>query len=215
MKALVLAAFVSLCANTAVAQSTIFANGFEGKAKGQCDDPLIAPVGLSRISKTWVQAWSAPNGTAIAVYPNSISSPVPIGSEKGKYTAISFVPTADLDVQITWDQAQAQRVIGYPRARPTSIGMFIGISPCPGDLRPSSPGRRDPFESAACRLFDTQGGLSYSTRQTANPSAQCKLVAGETYYINVAPIDTSDGLNLPENSCGNNLNGCDVQAVHH
>jgi hypothetical protein len=172
------------------------------------EHPLVAPPTLTRADKTWVNAWSAPNQTAIAVYPNSVSAPVPIGAQKGGYTVIPFVPTANLTVNISFDHAQHNSGYGYT-ARPAK-DMFISISPCPGDLRPANNSSADPFERSKCRIFAGSGSLFYTTT-TANV---CQLTPGVQYYINVAAIDTRDGLQAGENSCGNNLSGCDVQATH-
>lgn len=170
--------------------------------------PLVAPPSLTRIDKTWVKAWSSPDGTSTAVYPNSVGSVVPVGSEKGHYTVIPFTPSENLSVGMFWDVAQPST--GYLKPRPANA-MFISISPCPGDLRPSNNNSTDPFERSACRLLANTGSLYYTT--TAS-TAVCKLQAGVQYYINVSPIDTSDGLQAGEDTCGNALTGCDVQATH-
>lgn len=172
--------------------------------------PLVEPPGLTRTDKTWVAAWSAPNGTQTAVYPNSIGSAVPVGAEKGRYTVIPFVPTSGLTVNIFYDPAQTNSSIGYTVARPAQA-MFMSISPCPGDLRPVNDSSSDPFERSTCRLFANTGSLFYTT---GTSTSLCRLVAGTQYYLNVAAIDTSDGLQSGENSCGNTLSGCDVQAIH-
>ncbi len=173
--------------------------------------PLIAPSTLSRVDKTWVSAFSAPNGSATGVYPNSIGTATPVGANKGTYTVIPFTPSsANLTVNMFWDPAQAANAIGYTNPRP-ALAMFVGISPCPGDLRPPA-GTSDLFEGSSCRRFANTGSLTYSTF-LVSPGV-CKLEIGQQYFINVAPIDTSDGLQVGEDSCGNSLTGCDVQMRH-
>lgn len=173
-------------------------------------DPLVAPAGLARTERTWVSAWSAPNGSTMATYPTSIGTPVPIGAAKNGYTVIPFVPTTGQTVNIFFDPAQPNWAIGYPSPRPAE-GMFMSISPCAGDLRPANDASADPFVHSTCRLFANTGSIFYTTDTSATA---CKLTAGRQYYLNVAAIDTSDGLQAGEDSCGNNLTGCDVQAVH-
>jgi len=185
---------------------------------GACNitDPLIQPSSMQRQDKTWVTAWSAPNNSNIAIYPNSIGSLVPLGAEKRKYTVIPFTPTADTlgasTVRITWDVAQPNHLIGYTTARPTLGGMFITISPCPGDLRPANDQSTDPFLRSACRKFDTEGSMFYAI--SGSNSLVCKLDPGVQYYLNVAAVNTADGLQEGEDTCVNNLTGCDVQASH-
>lgn len=176
--------------------------------------PLIAPSTLTRVDKTWEAAFSAAPGaptSAVAVYPNSIGTATPVGANKGTYTVIPFTPnSANLTVNMFFDPAQASSAIGYTSPRP-ALAMFVGLSPCPGDLRPPA-GTADPFEGSACRRFNNTGSLTYSTF-FVGPGV-CKLEVGQQYFINVAPIDTSDGLQVGEDSCGNSLTGCDVQMRH-
>lgn len=173
-------------------------------------DPLIAPNSLTKVTKTWTQAWSSPNGKYVPTYPDGIGYPVPIGAEKNGYTVIPFTPNANQSVKIFFDGAQPSSATGYNPAR-TAMAMLITISPCQGDLRYPRSASLDPFEKPACRIFANTGSLYFTT---ISGSAACTLEAGKTYYMNVAAIDTSDGLQAGENTCGSSYSGCDVQATH-
>ena len=177
-----------------------------------CTDPLISPSSMTRIDKTWVQAFSAPNGFVTGTYPVSVPGPVPIGSEKGHYTVIPFTPNAAENVSITFDMAQANNQYGYGQPRVTNGGMFVSISPCAGDLRAIDNGTTDDFLRSSCRIWNNAGGLTYST-VPGSPTI-CRLEAGVPYFITVSPVDPSDGITAGEETCLNDsFTGCDVQAI--
>jgi hypothetical protein len=178
-------------------------------------DPAFQPAGRTRTNKTWVQAWSAPNGSSIATYPNSIGPAVPVGAEKGGYTVISFVPNENEDVGIFFDNAQANFTIGYSTVRPAD-GMLLALSPCAGDVRGAASGNNaDPFLRPGCRLFANTGSLFFTTKTNASSNSfVCRLQAGQTYYLNVMAADPADGLSDSEHSCLTSASGCDVQATH-
>jgi hypothetical protein len=176
-------------------------------------DPAFQPSGRVATEKSWVQQWSAPNGTSIAVYPNSIGSAVPVGANKGGYVVVPFVPTENLDVQIFWDVAQANSSIGYNPPRPAD-GMFITISPCRGDLRAPVANSSDPFLRPGCRIFANTAQLNYSTLSGNSNNTMCRLEAGKTYFMNVVAADPADGLSNEEHTCHSSTTGCDVQATH-
>jgi hypothetical protein len=178
-------------------------------------DPAFQPSGRTRTNKTWVQAWSAPNGSATAVYPNSIGAAVPVGAEKGGYTVISFVPGVNEEVGIFFDPVQTAPNIGYGTARPAD-GMLLALSPCAGDVRGAASGNdADPFLRPGCRVFANTGSLTFTTKGNASSNSfVCRLQAGQTYYLNVMAANPADGLSDSEHSCLTNTSGCDVQAVH-
>jgi hypothetical protein len=196
----------------------IFADGFESREAGgadPCDHPLVAPEGWVRKSASWGHVFSAPNGSALATYPNSVGSPVPVpGFEvwrsrgpthflKGQIVAIPFVALPDTTVEMTWDTAQANQPYGYGAPRPAN-SMFVGVSQCPWDVRV------DP----RCSRASGQDTLVYTTEDAGSA---CRVEAGQTYYINVVMANPTNGLTPGEHSCSaatNSVNGCDVQMRH-
>jgi hypothetical protein len=197
----------------------IFADGFEEFEAGAelCDSPLVMPAGWATETKTWVAAFSNPSGTPQATYPNSVGFPVPVPGYKqyhrsgfhtyylkGQIVAIGFVAEAGRTVDITWDTAQSGP--NYTMPRPADM-MHVGVSPCPWDLRPT----------ALCSVTAGAGSLFHSTKPDAIGSF-CPLIAGATYYLNVAMADPNDGLTPGEHTCSvtaiNSANGCDVQMRH-
>lgn len=181
-------------------------------------DPAFQPAGFAQVIKDWATAFKSPNPniTTDPVYPTGPGTPVPIGASKSSYTAIRFVALADLTVDMTWDMAQAQ--IGYPSPRPAD-SMFIGISPCPGDLRAPNASSGDPWLQNGCRKVAGAASMYYTTRtQYVSNDFLCRIEAGQTYYINVSPVDPTDGISPGEHTCSttatNSATGCDVQMRH-
>lgn len=177
------------------------------------------PTTLTRVTKTFVQAFSPPDGDPTASYPNSVGFPVPIGANKGSYLTVPFVAQPNTVVDMTWDTAQANGFQGYSSPRPADA-MFVGISPCPGDLRPTDHFSEDIFLRNGCRRVTGLDSMFYSTTSgTVNPYSICKLEAGKTYYINIAPVNPnqSSGPNSTytcSTTAPNSANGCDVQIRH-
>ena len=186
---------------------------------GDCDITVGTqghqPTGWGRVNVTWSQLFTPRDGDPVPVYPLSNGFQVPIGANKGQYTSASFVPNVEQTVNMVWDRAQAKPSEGYSTARPAS-GMFISISPCPGDLRAFND-EVGGFLARGCRKFQNESTLIYSTKASLPQSNQsaCKLEAGKQYYINVLPANPNDGLTQGEHSCdpvpSSDL-GCDVQA---
>jgi hypothetical protein len=180
-------------------------------------DPLIQPAGFGAANKSWVQAFTSPNpNVAAPSYPNGPGTPVPVGAQKGSYTAIQFTSRPDLTVDMTWDTAQPQ--IGYSSPRPADQ-MFVSISPCPGDLRPSNPASGDPWLQNGCRITAGAGSTFYTTRPGyVSNDFVCKLEPNQVYYINLSPVNPNDGLSPGEHTCTdsapNSAGGCDVQMRH-
>jgi hypothetical protein len=194
----------------------IFGDGFEeGEAGGPvdpCAHPLVQPAGWQATTKSWQQAWSSPDGSPQATFPQSVGFPVPIGASKDGYTVIPFIATGGQTVQITWDTAQSNGPQGYSAPRPAHT-MLLNISECPGDVRPPSIGGN--FD--ACVRLSGLDSMFWTTSAGAS-SLACPLMVGKVYYLNVMAADPSDGLVLGEHTC-NELSpwttfGCDVQAIH-
>jgi hypothetical protein len=108
----------------------------------------------------------------------------------------------DQVTNLFFDGAQANPGQGYFVARPAA-SMFLGVSACPGDFRLVQ----------GCSLVANTGSLVTTTRHAQSPWA-CTLTPGVTYYLTVAPVDPSDGLEAGEHTCTpaySSENGCDVQ----
>jgi hypothetical protein len=165
------------------------------------NDPAFQPPAWKRIDKTWTQTFSPPDGTPPASFPNASSWPVPVGSQRGAYTSVAFVPNPAQSVQLHWDRVQA-RLGEYDTVRPATA-MFIGISPCPGDLRATVDSDVSGWLKEGCRKFASSATLIFSTSASYPDSAPdiCKLEAGKTYYLNIAPVDPAGGLAPGEHSC--------------
>lgn len=195
-----------------------------GGGTGACTatGPLIQPSNMTRIDKTWEQAFGTPwncstNCTAPPQgYPQSWSFGMPIGSNKNSYTAIAIDPGPNVTVGMFWDPAQANSSVGYNPPRPAE-SMYVTISPCAGDLRLPNNSTGDNFERTSCRVFLNTGSLFYST-VPGSVASVCRLTAGTRYYINVSPVDPStaefDGI-LDGHTCGSgSASGCEVQMRH-
>lgn len=213
------AALALLCAGGAASAAVepVFSDGFEAPVDA-CSHPLIAPAGWDTLSSTWTTAWSSPDGSPQATYPNSVGFPVPIGTNKGKIKVINFTPLPNQTVDITWDTVQANHEQGY-YARPAT-SMFFAISPCGGDVRPPDPFSADPWLQPGCRALGGGGSMFFTTRPPTGSENQivCHLEAGQQYFMMVSPIDPTDGLTPGEHTCDDSAQqseaGCEVQAVH-
>jgi hypothetical protein len=198
-----------------VRADTLHRDGFEEGEPGgpvdPCAHPLVQPAGWQVTTKSWQQAWSSPDGSPQATFPQSVGFPVPIGAQKGGYTVIPFLPTGGQTVQVTWDTAQSNAPQGYRAPRPAHT-MLLNISECPGDVRPPSIGGN--FD--ACVRLSGLDSMFWTTEDTS--TFACQLQVGRVYYLNVMAADPTDGLELSEHTC-NDLSpwttfGCDVQAIH-
>lgn len=203
-----------LSISTAYAQAPpgfdIFADGFE--VGDYCDDPMVQPIGWSRVTVSWERQWSGPPPSPLdAQYPNSVGSPVPLGASKTGYKVIPFVPLPNQSANITWDVVQAYPGVNYDKPKP-SAGMWLAISPCPGDLRsPSFEG--DPYLRSGCRKFQRQGGLTFTDLISVSDHQACKVTPGVQHYLTVTPHWPEFG--PEEHTCIlDEYKFCDVGAVH-
>jgi hypothetical protein len=185
----------------------VFSDGFEepeGGGGDPCDDPLVMPEGLVGVHRTWAQCFTPPDGSPVPEYPNSLGFPVPLGADKGTYKACEFTAQVNQVTNLFVEPAQANPGQGYRMPRPAQ-SMFLGVSICPGDFRTTLPG---------CWMVVNTGTLVTETVEANSPLA-CPLVAGQKYWLTVAPVDPRDGLTLGEHTCQsvpNSENGCDQQA---
>jgi hypothetical protein len=216
-------ALVVAAAGAVPASERLFYDGFE-EAVDYCTDPLVMPVGWAVKEKSWVAAFSRPGGVPAGIYPNSVGNPVPVpGYEwfvrpqngqfqfhtKGSIVAIPFTPLEGVSVDMTWDTAQSGP--NYTTPRPANQ-MFVGLSPCKGDVRAD-------FLNGACWRASGLDSMFYTTLKPAPPAA-CGVEAGVTYYINVmmaTPYTVADPSAHSCNDAAQNTityNGCDVQMRH-
>lgn len=210
---LALLAAASLLALPARAQ-TIYFDGFES-AVDECSDPMVSPEGWNIFPTSWVDAWSSPDGSPAAFFPNSVGFPVPIGANRNGLRVIGFTMPAGMTISITWDQAQSNPPQGYT-ARPAK-SMYFAISPCPADARPLDPTGADPYRTSACRQVAGASSMYLSTHPGTG-SFVCRLEPDRLYFMTVAPVNPFDGLTLGEHNCDESAPetqfGCDVQARH-
>ena len=183
----------------------------------QSNDPNFNPTNFIKVEKAWHQVFSAPDGSPQALYPSGVSFPTPVGSQKGQYVVVPFIPNVNQSVNLYWDQVQSRPQDGYSLPRP-ALNMFFAISPCKGDLRAWSNSSADMFLREGCRKMANGASLVWSSGPLISQTtdAACKLDAGSTYYLHIAPVDPSDGLQTGEHTCDsvpNSANGCDVGVV--
>lgn len=161
--------------------------------------------------------WSAIFGSG--AFPNMPSHVVPTGSfslrtildssnrgpnMNARYITVPFTPAANQNYKISWLGAQAVLVAGYSNPR-SANSVFVSVSPCAGDLRGKNTSGGP--ELAACRGQVRSGAVFFGT--TAN--SQCKLEAGQPYFLNIAFVETSGTgpLSLTTTTCatGNRCEG--------
>ena len=209
-----------LCFTSADASAeSLFADGFELAQVDPCDDGnnRVAPAVLAGNDRSWQSAWSSTNGNFPASFPNSPPAPIALGANVGQYLSVGYIYPAGLVWQITFDQAQPNNGYGYGQPRPANGGMFIGFSPCRGDLRPTDPQSEYWWLRPACRTLNTAGTLTLTTR-TDLPAHICHVPAGVVWYMTVAPVNPNSP-DFPADTCEpptfSPLGlGCDVQASH-
>jgi hypothetical protein len=189
---------------------------FRLEAQPGCDDPLVMPAG--RVVENWgfTGLFSAPDGSPLANYPDSMGYPVPVGARRGGITAMPFSPTAmpaPWSIALLWDVVQALPAEGYATRQPAS-GMLFAISRCRGDVRPPVAGMpADPLLGGNCRAFGASGAIYYSAFNVG--ANLCSLPAGPEYWLNIMPADPGDGLAPGETTCEDEAHArCHVGATH-
>jgi hypothetical protein len=203
----------------------LLADGFEGDGGGggapvppdfACPPP---PGGFSEVRKEWTHlfAWGNPCGRMqlcerqLNGYPQGQSYPAPIGAARGTFVTVPFTPNARQSVNLYFDQVQSRPQIGYNQ-RPAR-GMFITVSPCPGDFRPADNASPNPFLHSACRMYENSGSLIWTS---APGTSACHAPPWAPLFLNILPADPADGIQPGESSCEDvpaTASGCDVGAV--
>jgi hypothetical protein len=172
---------------------------------GIAGNELVQPTGFTGHLITWAGLMFG------AEFPDGKSHLSPVGSftlrnilssgtrgptMNARYITTPFIAGANANYNLSWLGAQAITAAGYNPPRAASQ-VFVSISPCAGDLRPRVQFSPDPL-LGICRAFAGSASIKYGTTGAAG---QCPLVEGQTYFINIAMVNPSDGLTLTETSC--------------
>jgi hypothetical protein len=214
LRPLVLAACAAV--SSEVGAEPIFLDGFETPteepAAYDCNVEGVMPASLNLFVSDWINTFSSPDGSPQAVYPKGVSFPTPVGADRNQMRVVPFVPNPAQGVNLYWDQVQSRPSEGYEQ-RP-AYAMWFAISPCPGDVRPPNP-FGEPFLREGCREYAGSASLLWTTARSVPESdaVRCKLEAGRTYYLTIAPLDPRDGLQFGEHTCHEEFLGCDVGVV--
>jgi hypothetical protein len=166
---------------------------------------LVQPAGFTGHLLTWDQALFG------AVFPDGNSYLSPIGSFSlralaqgtrgptmtARYLSIPIVAGASANYKFGWLGAQAITQVSYnpPRA---ADSVFVSFSPCAGDLRPGSVFSSDPWLQPRCRTRASNANLFFGTTGGAG---QCPMIAGQTYFINIAMVNLEAGLDTTTTTC--------------
>jgi hypothetical protein len=158
--------------------------------------PNVQPAGFTGSLRTWSQLFFG------AEFPEGKSHLSPIGSfslaslqpatrgptMNARYITTPFIPGPNSNYQISWLGAQAITAANYNPPRAADL-VFVSISPCAGDLRKRyNTGAPSILESGLCRGMASNGSIKFGTNGLAG---QCPLVAGQTYFINIAMVNTN------------------------
>lgn len=168
-----------------------------------CTDPALTetgrvqPEGFTGSLLTWPGLfWGA-------AFPGGPSHLAPIGSytlrgafpPRGpsmsrRYLTVPFTPVANMNYRISWLEAQAVPVTPYSSPKEAET-VFVSVSKCAGDLREHN--QAGGMEQHLCRAQTYSGNLFFGTKS----GSQCKLTAGEVYFLNIAFVDTTGTGTLP------------------
>ena len=125
----------------------------------------------------------------------------------GRYLTVPFVPQANKNYKLSFMGVQAVYAAQYYNSRAAET-VFVSISPCAGDLRKKNTSGDSWL--ARCRTQGSNVNMFYNTTGAA---AGCPLQAGETYFLNIAFVDTNlDPLSTSETTCAVSGNRCEVNA---
>lgn len=181
---------------------------------GIAGDPNVQPAGFTGHRLSWGELFYG------ATFPHFNSHLSPVGSYtlramqpstrgptmNARYLTTSFVAAPNTNYKIGWVGAQAIPAVSYMNPR-AADAVFVSISPCAGDLRPRVVSNPGPFLGSTCRALVSNGNLFYGTTGGAG---QCSLVAGQTYFINIAMVNPSN-LNTTTTTCASSMgNRCEA-----
>jgi len=175
-------------------------------------DPLIRPQGFSRYVLTWNDLFRAGPFPNIVGYLNPVGSytitrSFPGVSASAMYITVPIVPEANKIYKFNHSTAQAVAAANYFGGPNRAGGSFISISPCAGDVRPKSSGSQDQLLKVCRSGLLYEDVFSFTTKDSA-PSSICKLVPGQTYWLNFMMNDpatlvnsTTGAVNLTQTAC--------------
>lgn len=169
-------------------------------------DSGAAGFGFTRMEVPWEQIFAeSPSG-----YPDGGPISAPVFMRRMTYVTVPFIAPSNMTVNLTFELAD-HPVPEFDYLSPNpATSTFVSISPCPGDLRRESAGAFDPFERPACRRFAAGATILHSTQPSPGPNV-CVLVAGATYYLNLAPVNPA----IPSAStCAPGQERCEVLATY-
>lgn len=198
-------------AGTPPPDGTVPACNIAGIADG---NQFVQPTGFTGHMVTW------PNLMLGASFPNGNSHLSPTGSYtlrslspstlgpvmSSRYISTEFVPEANKNYLVSWVNVQKQVAVpGYTTAR-NAKSVFISVSRCAGDLRAHNGFTTDP-SLRLCRQSTPSASLKFGT---TGALGQCPLEAGVKYYLNIAFVEPSDGLEAMEHTCTSSAGRCEV-----
>lgn len=183
----------------------------------ECTDPALVSTG--RVQPTGFTGNLVPWSTAFfgATFPAGPSFLAPIGSftlratapsTRGlamatRYLTVPFTPAANTNYKLNWLEAQPITAAGYNPGR-VAESVFVSISKCAGDLRGHS--TSGGMDLNLCRAQSYSAQLFFGTK----PTSQCKVEAGQQYFMTFAFTDTTGTGALPTTTTCNSGSYCEA-----
>lgn len=184
-------------------------------------DPLIRPQGFERYVRSWNDLFrvgpfpSAP-GYLQPVGSYTITRSFPGVSSAAMYITVPIVPEAGKTYNFNHSTAQAVEAAGYFGDPTRAGGNFMSVSPCAGDVRAQVGGSPDQL-LRVCR----SEGLLYEnvfrfTTSNSASSSICKLVPGQTYWLNfmmnnpATLVNAAGEINLTQTACDAGRQNCET-----
>lgn len=172
--------------------------------------PLIRPAGFNRYVLSWNDIFR------VGPFPNAPGFLNPVGSfsigrqfpgapAAAMYITVPIVPEVGKNYVLNNSTAQAVSAANYFGGPERAGSHFISVSPCAGDLRPADPASPDQLLRTCRSEMLREGAFRFTTSTQASSSA-CKLVPGQTYWLNFmmnnpATLLNGGQINLTQNAC--------------
>lgn len=176
-------------------------------------DPLIRPQGFTRYVLSWNDLFrvgpfpSAP-GYLNPVGSYTITRSFPGASAAAMYITVPIVPEAGKTYALNHSTAQWVQAAGYPGDPSRAGGSFVSVSPCAGDLRAQVGASPDQLLRSCRSAGPLYEDVFRFTTSASAPSSVCKLVPGQTYWLNfmmnnpATLVNASTGaINLTQTAC--------------
>lgn len=179
--------------------------------------PLIRPQGFTRYVMSWNDLFR------VGPFPNAPGYLNPVGSftitrtfpgvsSAAMYITVPIVPEAGKTYVFNHSTAQAVVAAGYFGDPSRAGGNFTSVSPCAGDLRARVPGSSDPLLGVCRSALMYEDVFRFTTSASASSSI-CKLVPGQTYWLNfmmnnpATLVNATNGeINLTQTACDQGSN---------